>query len=88
MTSWLSVIFWYSIIGDDKDASMVAVLVESYKLAANQNVGVVWALLLLVAILASGAITLVIRQQHRYLIFFLNDNNPKLVNVVIRSAVY
>ncbi|CAH0716569.1 unnamed protein product, partial [Brenthis ino] len=59
VTSWLGILFWFAIGGDgDKSTSGIAVLVQIYKVAAENNLSTAWPLLTFAMLTLSGVITM------------------------------
>ncbi|KAJ8737319.1 hypothetical protein PYW07_000590 [Mythimna separata] len=58
LSTWVSVVFWYSISGTEKDTSVFAVLIQAYQLGDDANMDLAWPVMIFVTLLLSGLITM------------------------------
>ncbi|KAF9419099.1 hypothetical protein HW555_004270 [Spodoptera exigua] len=58
LSTWVSLIFWYSISGPEKDTTVFAVLVQAYQLGEDPDTDLAWPLIMFLTLLLSGLITM------------------------------
>ncbi|CAH1647853.1 unnamed protein product [Spodoptera littoralis] len=58
LSTWVGLVFWYSISGPDRDTTVFAVLVQAYQLGEDPDTDLAWPLTIFLTLLLSGLITM------------------------------
>ncbi|CAH0578382.1 unnamed protein product [Chrysodeixis includens] len=75
LSTWASLIFWYSITAPERDSSIFAVIIQTYQIGEDTNLDVAWPLIIFFILLLSGLISML------YLLFPIFDRFRRIGGV-------
>ncbi|XP_026742156.1 sodium- and chloride-dependent transporter XTRP3-like isoform X2 [Trichoplusia ni] len=75
LSTWASMVFWYSITEPERDFSIFAVIIQTYQIGEDTNMDITWPLLIFFILLLSGLISML------YLLFPIFDRFRRMGGV-------